>query len=92
VIEWVPTLRVPMAKLAFPPLSVAVPKVVVPFLNVTVPVGVPEVAGLTVAVKVTDWPKLDGLSDETTVVVVVAAFVTSDTAGEVLASKSTDPP
>ena len=39
-------------------------------LNVTVPVGVPAagLTALTVTVSVTVWPKTDGLSDETTVV------------------------
>ena len=86
-----PAVRVAVAMLAFPPLSVAAPKVVAPSLKVTVPVTVPVVAGLTVAVRVTDWPNLDGLSDETTVVVVLAASVTSDRAEEVLVSKSNDP-
>jgi hypothetical protein len=42
-------------------------------MKVTVPVGVP-LALVTVAVKVTDWPKTLGFTDEvTTVVVGVAA-------------------
>jgi hypothetical protein len=32
----------------------------------------PGETGLTVAVKVTDWPKTDGLAEEVTVVVVEA--------------------
>jgi hypothetical protein len=54
--------------------SVPVPKVVVPSLKVTVPVGfpLPGATALTVAVKVTDWPKTDGLAEEVTVVVVSA--------------------
>ena len=44
------------------------PRVVAPSVNVTVPVGVP-LAPATVAVKVTGWPKVEGLSDETRVVV-----------------------
>src|SRR6266481_9061860 len=54
---------------AIPPLSVPVPSAVAPSLNVTVPVGMPEPeAGFTVAVKVTAWPKADGLSEEINVV------------------------
>src|SRR5262249_52013231 len=39
-------------------------------VNVTVPVGIgsPVTFGETVAVKVTDWPGADGLTDETSVV------------------------
>ena len=53
-----------------------VPSVLLPSLKVTVPVGVPEpgVLAVTVAVKVTDWPDLEGLSEETTIVVVSALF------------------
>jgi hypothetical protein len=42
--------------------------------NWTVPLGVPapETAALTVAVKVTDWPDIDGLAEELTTVAVVA--------------------
>jgi hypothetical protein len=46
--------------------------VVVPSLKVTVPVGATGVLGVTVAVKVTDCPKIDGLAEGVTVVVVVA--------------------
>ena len=54
--------------------SVPVPSVFDPSLKVTVPVGLP-VAGATaliVAVNVTDWPTVDGLTLEATVVVVLA--------------------
>ena len=50
-----------------PPDKVPVPSVVDPSLNVTVPV---VVLGDTVAVKVTDWPNVEGLVAEVTVVVV----------------------
>ena len=47
------------------PLSALVPSTVAPSLNVTVPVGVPvPEVGFTVAVKVTTWPKADGLGEE----------------------------
>ena len=43
------------------------PSVVAPSLKVTVPVGVPAPGACdTVAVKVTDWPKADGLAEEAT--------------------------
>ena len=40
--------------------------------NVTVPVGIPVNAGVTVAVNVTSCMKVDGFTEEITVVVVVA--------------------
>src|SRR5712691_11100062 len=74
VIEWLPTDREEVAKVAAPPLSVPVPRVVKPSLKVTVPLGVPApgATGLTVAVKITDWPNTEGLAEEVTVVVVSA--------------------
>jgi hypothetical protein len=45
---------------ATPPVTVAVPKGVAPLLKDTVPVT-PDGR---VAVKVTDWPPLEGLADE----------------------------
>jgi hypothetical protein len=56
VIEFVPTARLLVLKVATPELRVPVPSVVVPSMKVTVPVGVLPVAdeGATVAVNVTD--------------------------------------
>ena len=74
-----PTNSKLVARVAMPELlRVALPRVIGPFLNVTVPVGVPEpgAVALTVAVKVTDCPKTDGLTDEVTVVEVLALFTT----------------
>jgi hypothetical protein len=59
---------------AFPLLSDPVPRVDAPSLKVTFPV---TVDGVTVAVKLTVCPKVDGLSEETTVVVVLALFTVS---------------
>ena len=55
-----------MLKVAMLLVKVPVPRVLVPFLKVTVPLGVPAPGetGLTVAVKVTDWPKTEGLAEE----------------------------
>src|SRR4051794_22930069 len=67
-----PTLRVEMGSVALPvPSRVTVPRSALPSLKSTLPVGVlaPEV---TVAVKVTDWPNVDGLGVPDTTVVVVA--------------------
>ena len=43
-------------------------------MKVTVPVGVPVpgAVAVIVAVKMTDWPKTEGLADEVTAVVVLA--------------------
>jgi hypothetical protein len=79
-------------KPATPPLSSAVPIVAVPFLKVTDPVGVPLNSGVTVAVKVTDCPKVEGFSDETTDVVVLALLTVWDSAFDVLAEKFESPP
>ena len=57
---------------AVPPLSVPLPITVVPSRKSTVPVAL---LGATVAVNVTDWPKLDGFCDESTVVVVAGVEV-----------------
>ena len=59
--------RVESARVATPPLSVPVPSVVAPLRNVTVPVGL-SLFEMTVAVKVMDWPKADGLTEEASVV------------------------
>lgn len=48
---------------ATPFVSVDVPSVVAPLVNVTVPVA----AAGSVAVKVTDWPGVDGFTEETRV-------------------------
>ena len=56
--------------MAFPLLSVPVPRVVVPSLNVTVPVAAD---GVTVAVNVTEFPYVEGLAEEASVVVVAVA-------------------
>jgi hypothetical protein len=47
-------------KLAVPLLTAPVPRVVAPSRNVIVPVAVEA----TVAVKVTDWLKLEGLTED----------------------------
>src|SRR6267378_6529910 len=65
--ECVPAVRLEVEKVATPELSVPVPSVLAPSLNVTEPVGVPELPD-TVAVKVTELPTLDGLSDEVSAV------------------------
>ena len=64
----VPVGSVDVVTVAAPPVSVDVPKVVAPFVNVTVPV---TPAG-SVAVKVTDWPGVEGFVEETSVTVGVA--------------------
>ncbi len=75
--------------LARPELSRTDPNLVAPSMKVTVPVGVPAVA-VTVAVKVTRCPLVEGFSEETSVVVVVA-FTNSMTDGDVLVKKFASP-
>ena len=53
---------------ATPPVSVDVPSTVAPFVNVTVPV---TVVG-SVAVKVADWPGVEGFTEEVKVTAGVA--------------------
>ena len=88
VIEWVATERLDVVNDAEPPLIGTVPSVAAPSLKVTLPVGVPEPdAGLTVAVNLTDWPKADGFSEDTTAVLVPAglpALTVCANTGEVL--------
>jgi hypothetical protein len=87
-------LSVLMLKLAVPPLKVPVPSVIVPSLKITMPVGVPA-PGLvtnTVAVKVTDCPKTEGLTEEVSVVVAAAGLTTWLKSGEEPPLKLASPP
>ena len=67
--------------------------VAAPSLKVTVPVAVPDpgATAATVAVKVTDWPEVEGLTLLTNVVVVLAWFTVCVTVFEVLAPKMAVP-
>lgn len=88
---FVPRGSVVVARLALPPAKDFVPSTVAPELNVTVPVGV-IVADEIVAVNVTFCPKVDGLSEETTVVDVVAMFTIWATGGaDVLTAEEPSP-
>src|SRR5882724_9167539 len=77
-----PAVRVLLAKVALPVPSSGVAAwsvaaglaQVPPSMKVADPVGVPP-AELTVAVTTTDWPKVDGLRDEVTTVVVAACVI-----------------
>ncbi len=94
VMEWLPTLRVEVEKVATPEDKVPVPSVVVPSLKVTVPVGtaVPGALATTVAVKVTDWPGFDGLSEEVTELVVESLFTVWVSVDDTLVLKLELPP
>jgi hypothetical protein len=88
--ECAPTAKVDVENDAFPLTRVTELKTVNPFLNVTVPVGVAVAGetGATVTVKVRDWPNTDGLCEELTDEVEVAAlFTVCDSADEVLVPK-----
>ena len=78
-----------VANVALPELSVFVPMSAPPSLKMTVPVGVPAPGdtALTVAVNVTDTPKVDGLSDELTVVALLAGLTVCVRPDEVLLLK-----
>jgi hypothetical protein len=73
-----PTARADVVNVATPPMIVPDPIGPPPSRNVTVPVGVPAPGGTaaTVAVKVTDWPKTEGFTDEVTAVSVLALLTT----------------
>src|SRR2546427_10971478 len=97
---WLAVLSVLEVKLAAvtPPLvaRVPVPSVVKPSLKVTVPVGLatavlPGELTLTVAVKVTDWPETEGLTEEATAVV-VPALMTAWVSDPLLVMKLLSPP
>lgn len=64
MIECDPAASADVLYVVFPPLSVPVPRVVVPSLNVTVPVAA---EGVTVAVRVTEFPYVDGFDEDATV-------------------------
>jgi hypothetical protein len=63
-------------------------------MKATEPPGVPPpgATGLTVAVSVTDWPKVDGFTDDVTAVVVLAWFTVCVRAADVLPLKFVSPP
>jgi hypothetical protein len=65
---WTPALSVEVARVAVPLVIVPVPRTVEPSRKDTVPV---TPAG-TVAVKVTDWLKLEGFTEDISKTVVVA--------------------
>lgn len=72
------------ARAACPSLSETVPRTLGPSLNVTAPVGMPPAIDATVAVKVTDWPNVEGFSDETIAVVVVLIKLAATVCGALM--------
>jgi hypothetical protein len=78
-------------RLAEPFVSCTVPKILVPDLKVTDPVGTPDVLDVTVAVNVTDWPTVDGFSEEVKAVFVAAFPTTWEIAGDVLVALLASP-
>lgn len=75
---WLPTAKAEVVNVAWPLLRMPVPMALPPSRKVTVPVGVPAPGATaeTVAVKVTDWPKTEGLGDEARAIAVLALFTT----------------
>src|SRR5450631_442386 len=84
-------IRAEVAKVAVPALRVPVPIGLPPSMKVTIPAGIPAPGATaeTVAVKVTDWPKTVGFTEEVTAVVVFA-LVTATEAVEVLPVPATE--
>ena len=69
VMECVPAVSVEVVNVADPATKALLPIVVVPSLKVIVPEGVPvPIRGVTFAVKVTEFPKIEGLIEEVSVV------------------------
>src|SRR5580700_9431673 len=85
---WLPTDRLEVERAAVLPVRLTVPRLVAPSKKVTEPVGLPPV---TVAVNMTDWPYMDGLSDEASEVLVVSWLTTWCTMDEVLVASSVSP-
>src|SRR5438105_8082918 len=94
VIASVPTASADVVRVALPlPFSVPVPRTLAPFMKGAVPVGGPA-AGATAdtgAVKVTDWPKTDGLTKEASDVLLDAVVTVCLRIGEVLPVKFVSP-
>ena len=86
-----PAARVVVLSDVVPELKVPVPSTVEPLLKVTVPVGVLPEPPATIALKVTFEPKGAGLSEEVTVVVVVAAVMVWVRTADVLVRSSVSP-
>ena len=92
VMECEPASSEDVERVAWPAaFNAGLPSAVVPSLKVTVPVGVPGEVLATVAVKVTDWPAVDGFNEEARVVVVGAALTVWMSAAEVLVAKVVSP-
>ena len=70
--ECEPAANEEMTRVDCPTFRVPLPRLVLPSKKVTVPVGVPAVGadGLTVAVSVMAWPKIPGLGEALTEIVV----------------------
>jgi hypothetical protein len=74
VIECDPTLRLLSLNVAIPDeFKFTVPRRLVPSKKLTVPSGEPVGAGETVAVRRTAWPKVAGLGEAVSAVVVLVA-------------------
>jgi hypothetical protein len=61
-------------------------------MKATVPVGEPATADVTDAVKVTGWPKTEGVLSLATATVLVAALTTSETEADAPAPWLASPP
>lgn len=91
MIACTPAARSVVVNVAVPPDNVPVPMPEPPSENVTVPVGAVGELLLTVAVSVTEVPKDDGFSDETSVVLVGMPFTVWLSTADVLGSNVASP-
>jgi hypothetical protein len=98
VTVWLPTVSVLLLNVAVVTPLVVLTLAGLPVLlpstwNCTVPVGVPAPGAviLMVAVKVTLWPKPDGLAEAATAVLLLALVTVWVSAAEVLALKVVSP-
>ena len=85
---WLPPVSTVVVNVAEVPAMVPVPSVAAPSLNVTVPVA----PAVTVAVKVTEFPKVEGSSELVRLVALAARFTVCVSAADVLLLKFESPP
>lgn len=91
IMEWLPRDSADVVNAACPLLSVPSPSMEEPSKKLTVPVGVPPFEA-TVAMNVTDWPNVEGFTEEVTEMegvdaVTITPWPVNDTAcGEALSS------
>jgi hypothetical protein len=93
VIGWLPTVSEAMENLAVPEPTLAIPRVIVPSRKVTVPevLAVPGACTVTAAVKVTNWPAVEELTELDSAAELVSLLTVCVMADETLALKLLSP-